>query len=325
MELEQIEGTPIDTVQTDNEEAQINNESDIEAGGAENGNDGGAGEDEADIEIPSNWEQDIKDFITGISDKSGRKVFFDKFKKFDDGYQKKFGELSEQRKTFEADRKAFEDDRKLLGEYAALEKHFNDSGVSSDIYAQFGSVPNYLKALHQLNVKASKEPAQFILEFCQGAGIDSVEKLEELLTGQAAQDVKRQQAETNLRREFQQQVNDAIQRERERVKITAEVAEFQKTHPYFDALRAEMAALSKRMPEATLAELYDLAVHRNPTVMAQMQLEATEAKKAEEAAEVAKAKNAIGVPKGPAVKSVKSQSWEDFLAQQMANDTTPDY
>lgn len=57
-----------------------------------------------EIHIPDNWETDVKDFINGIQDQAGKKAIFDKLLNFDNGYQKKFRELAEQRKAFDEDR-----------------------------------------------------------------------------------------------------------------------------------------------------------------------------------------------------------------------------
>lgn len=327
MNDEQIQGT-IDQSQTVENQPDVTNESNVDVGGAADSQQGGAGNGVADIVIPENWEQDIKDSITAITDKNLQAAWFKKMKACDDGYQKKFQQVAEDRKKLDSDIKSFEDDRRLLGQYAAMEKQFRDSDMGAAIYAKFGSAANYFNWLHQQNVRASNNPAEFIIELCQAAGIDSADKLQAMLS---SPDAARQRAATEQRNfdsNVQERIREAIAAERERAKIEAEVAAFQNDgkHPYFEQLRGEMAKLARNNPDLSLDELYQFAAMRNPQISAQMKADEAAAQKAADAAAVQKAKNAIGITSAAPVKTTKNENWQDFLRHQVDGDgTAEDY
>lgn len=320
MDEEQIKGAETQA----NENTEIIDESTPQdvAGGQDNGTP--ETNVDTDIAIPDNWEQPIKDFLNSIADKGGRKAVFDKIKNLDDGYQKKFSTLSNDRKKLDDDIRAFSDERALLGQYAALEKQLRQSDVADAILEQFGTIPNYIQRLHQLNTFASRNPARFIVDFCRSAGINNVEQLEQLLNSNEANQYRAQSAASQLQRSVAKQIQDAITTERKRTAMQAQVEAFAKdaNHPYFEQLRPEMAKLAQAMPGADLEDLYYMALRRNPALQAQAELDAQKAARAAEIAELEKAKAARGVVSTPAAKTIKQEHWQDWLKQQIDNDVS---
>lgn len=297
----------------------VENESDVETGGAGVGDSVGAS-DTDDIVIPDNWESDIKDFLNSVQDIAGKKAIFNKIKSLDTGYQKKFADLATQRKTFENDRKAFESDRGLVQGYRDLEKAFGDN--LSKIYEMFGSVPAYIHSLYQNDLLASQDPAKFIVSFCEKAGIDSVDKLRELLEGDAGQKVRNEMNMQNLENKFNKQLEERIANERERVRLEAQVEAFKNSpgHEHFDRVRNTMAGLAERMPEKSLQELYDMAVYADAELRTQMFAKAESERKASEQAEVEKAKKAVGITNKSSVKSTENKNWRQLLAEEIGAD-----
>ena len=314
MEKEQIISTDENINQQANDiQPGGTDESAVVAGGNENGSSGVADENGMDIDIPENWEQPLKDFLNSISDPAGKKAIFDKVKNFDSGYQKKLNDVATQRKELEAERAAFSDERQLLGAYAALEKQFRDSGISPDVINQFGSVPNYLRFLHENNMRASQNPAHFIIDFCRAKGIDSVEKLEELLTGDEANS-RRQELNAA---EFESQMMKRVEERFAIQNATNEINAFANdgNHPLFENVRQTMATMLRSFPNITLQEAYDLAVYKDPELRAQQNLAAEKARQEEVKADVAKAKAASGITQAPQAKIIQPESWEDILAK----------
>ena len=313
MDKEQIISTD-DTInqQASDKQQGITDESAIVDGGDESGNGGIAGDNGTDIDIPENWEQPLKDFLNSISDPAGKKAIFDKIKNFDSGYQKKLNDVASQRKELETERAAFSDERQLLGAYAALEKQFRDSGISPDISTQFGSIPNYLRFLHENNMRASQNPAHFIIDFCRAKGIDSVEKLEELLTGDDAQSRRQELNAADFENQLMKRVEErfAIQN------ATNQINEFANDgkHPLFENVKQTMATFLRSFPDMTLQEAYDLAIYKDPDLRAQQELAAEKARQDEVKADVAKAKAASGITQTAQPKVTQTKTWEEVLA-----------
>lgn len=320
MEKEQTVGT-IEQSQTMGNEIDITNESDARAGGADVVDQDGAGNGALDIVIPDNWEQDIKDSLNAITDKSLQAAWFKKMKACDDGYQKKFQAVADDRKKLDADIKSFADERTLLGQYAAMEKQFRDSEFGESIYAKFGSAANYFNWLHQQNVRASNNPAEFIIELCQAAGIDSADKLQATLSGPEAAQQRAATQQRNFDSNVNERIREAIATERERAKLEAQVEAFQNDgkHPYFGELRQEMGKLARNNPDFSLDELYQLAAMRNPQIAAQIKADEASAKKAADAAAIEKAKNAIGIQPTTHAKTTKSENWQEWLNAQLSD------
>ena len=323
MEKEQIISTD-DTINQQASDIQPGetDESTVVVGSEENGNSNVASENGVDIEIPENWEQPLKDFLNSISDPAGKKAVYDKIKNFDSGYQRKLNEVATQRKELETERAAFSDERQLLGAYAALEKHFRDSGISPEIINQFGTIPHYLRFLHENNMRASQNPAHFIIDFCRAKGIDSVEKLEELLTGD---DAKARRQELNAA-DFESQMMKRVEERFAIQNATNEINAFANDgkHPLFQNVRQTMATMLRSFPKMTLQEAYDLAVYKDPELRAQQELAAEKARQDEVKADVAKAKAATGITQAPQAKVTQPKGWEDVLAEAIENEDIDD-
>lgn len=323
MEKEQIISTD-DTINQQASDIQPGetDESTVVVGSDENGNSNVASENGVDIEIPENWEQPLKDFLNSISDPAGKKAVYDKIKNFDSGYQRKLNEVATQRKELETERAAFSDERQLLGAYAALEKHFRDSGISPEIINQFGAIPHYLRFLHENNMRASQNPAHFIIDFCRAKGIDSVEKLEELLTGD---DAKARRQELNAA-DFESQMMKRVEERFAIQNATNEINAFANDgkHPLFQNVRQTMATMLRSFPKMTLQEAYDLAVYKDPELRAQQELAAEKARQDEVKADVAKAKAATGITQAPQAKVTQPKGWEDVLAEAIENEDIDD-
>ena len=82
---------------------------------------------EEEIVVPDNWEQGLKDFITGIQDQAGKKAVFDKINNYEKGYQKKFQDLADERKAYDAEKQAFDANRTLFNEYSGFDKSIDPS------------------------------------------------------------------------------------------------------------------------------------------------------------------------------------------------------
>ena len=321
MENNQIENTDVNQ-QVDNTDTGMANAAGVETGGAGNGSGDAQGNIAVDVVIPDDWEQPIKDFINGISDPAGRKTFFDKFKSCHDGYQKKFTSLANDRKAFDAERASFADERSLLGAYKAFDQQMRAEGVSADILQQFGSMPNYFASLHAMNMASSHNPAEFIVKFCQRAGIDSAEKLDELLNSKDAQRARNETDVAGLKAELMRDFETKIAAERERAKLQAQVDAFAADgqHPHFTKVRNIMAQLAQGLPDASLQELYDLAVYRDPELRSAIAAEEAAARKAADAVQIAKAKRAVGVSNTIPQNATEKKTWRQVLDEQLANE-----
>lgn len=311
MNGEQINDTEM---QVNDKVESVKDNSETVAGGASVGDSVSTGEAD-EIKIPDSWETDIKDFLGSIQDLNGKKAIFNKIKNLDTGYQKKYSEVAEMRKTLEADRKSFDSDRQFLANYRDLEKAFGDN--LSKIYAQYGSVPAYINNLYQMDLMASQDPYKFIVDFCDKVGVDSVEKLASLLNGNQGQQIRQVRDIQNLENKMNQQFEQRLNEERERAKVEAMVESFAKDHEHFEKLRPMMAKLSNAMPDKGLQELYDMAISLDPELVALKQAKAEAERAKVEQAEVEKAKQAIGISAKPVGKTVQEKNWRQVLKEEL--------
>ena len=91
------------------------------------------------IQIPDDWEADVKDFVNSISDSAGKKAVFNKIKNLSDGYMTKYRDLASQRKQFDADKQAFDANKSLFDGYSGFDKSI-DPQVRNSIIANYGSI-----------------------------------------------------------------------------------------------------------------------------------------------------------------------------------------
>lgn len=277
------------------------------------------------IQVPDNWDSDLKDFVNGISDQAGKKAVFDKIKNLETGYATKYQDLANQRKQFDADRQAFEGNKALFDSYSGFDKSI-DPEVRNAIMAQYGNVPNYMSALYNMDVMASRDPRAFLINYCNNNGI-TADNLNEFLTGREYQQVQ----QTSSQEELKKQILQEIKQEQEQKQMVDQVTAFlnevdeqgNAKHPLLsdESFVADMDAMQRAFPNKSLEELYQMTVGIRPDL--RQQAVQAEARKIEEEKDVEKAKRALGVHANTPVKGAKpDKSWADVLDEQI--DSLPD-
>lgn len=280
-----------------------------------------------EIVVPDNWEQGLKDFITGIQDQAGKKAVFDKINNYEKGYQKKFQDLADERKAYEADKKSFDANRMLFDSYNGFDKSI-DPSMRSMILAQYGDVPRYMQALHQMDIMASRNPQEFVKNFCINNGI-TAENLQQYLSGNQYQQAYQEFQNVRSQEDLKAQIMKELEAKQQEQRYMEEVNRFanaknengEPVHPLLadQSFVADMEALQKAYPNKTLEELYQMASYLRPELRQQAIDE--EAKKMAEAKEVEKAKSAVGVkPKVPTHGSRPDKSWQQVLSEQLGSD-----
>lgn len=278
------------------------------------------------IQIPDDWEADVKDFVNSISDSAGKKAVFNKIKNLSDGYMTKYRDLASQRKQFDADKQAFDANRSLFDGYSGFDKSIAPE-VRNAILARYGNIPSYMTALYNMDVMASRDPRQFLINYCNNNGI-TADNLNEFLTGNEYRQIQQASSQEELKQQIIQEF-EAKQAQKQMVeKVQAFVNEVDEQgnpkHPLLsdDAFVADMDALQKAFPNRSLEELYQMAVNLRPDVR-QQSIQA-EARKIEEAKDVEKAKKALGVHTSTPVRGAKPEKdWRDVLGEQI--DGLPDF
>ena len=262
-----------------------------------------------EITIPDNWEPDVKDFINSIQDVKGKKAIFDKLSNYDKGYQKKYQDLATQRHQLD-------DERNFINNYKEFEKNLNPD-LRASILAHYGNVPAYMRALHEADITATKDPVKFLLNYCNSNGITK-ETLESYLTGTQNQELKAKQDQEALRVQILKEIEEKQQKQklkddlRNFANATNENGEL--VHPLIndDNFIGQMDKLYSIYPNKSLQELYDMVVWSNPEY--REQAVEKEALKIAQAKDVEKAKSAIGVkPSVPSNKSTEIKSWRSVL------------
>jgi hypothetical protein len=262
---------------------------------------------EQDLEYPAHWGEDLTGFIKGIQDVNGRRVFYDKFKNYENGYQAKFRDLAEQRKAFEAD-------KDLLTNYKQFENNF-DPQIKAQILSNYGNIGNYIQRLHQLDIQASTNPKKFLINYCQSLGI-SPENIAQVLQSDDYRNAQQQRQSESLKSELMRELESKFQAQNaERVLIdfaNARNDNGELKHPYFKEVANIMDALANANPEADLEQLYDMAVYAVPSLRQQLQTQSQA---------VQKAKKAIGVKSVSNPSSItENRNWQDVLADSLGTD-----
>lgn len=278
------------------------------------------------IQIPDDWEADVKDFVNSISDSAGKKAVFNKIKNLSDGYMTKYRDLASQRKQFDADKQAFDANRSLFDGYSGFDKSI-DPQVRNSIIANYGSIPSYMAALYNMDVMASRDPRQFLINYCNNNGI-TADNLNEFLTGREYQQIQQASSQEELKRQIMQEFEQKYAQKQMVEKVAAFVNEVdengQSKHPLLsdDAFVKDMEALQKAFPNRSLEELYQMTINLRPQER-QQSIQA-EARKIEEAKDVEKAKKALGVHTQTPVRGAKPEKdWRDVLGEQI--DGLPDF
>ncbi len=268
-----------------------------------------------EISIPENWEPDVKDFINSIQDSKGKKAIFDKLSNYDKGYQKKFQELATQRHQLD-------DERNFVNNYREFEKNLNPD-LRASILSHYGNVPAYMRALHEADIMATKDPVKFLLNYCNSNNI-SKDMLESYLTGEQNQEIKAQKSQE----EFRKQIMQEIEEKQRQQKLVDDMRSFanatnengESLHPLLnnEGFIDEMDKLYTIYPDKSLQELYDMVVWSNPQYREQAVAE--QAQKLVQAKDVEKAKSAIGVkPSIPSNKSTQQRDWRSVLDDEVGS------
>lgn len=280
-----------------------------------------------EIVVPDNWEQGLKDFITGIQDQAGKKAVFDKINNYEKGYQKKFQDLADERKAYDAEKQAFDANKTLFDSYNVFDKSI-DPSMRSMILAQYGDVPRYMQALHQMDIMASREPVEFVKNFCINNGI-TLENLQQYLSGQEYHDAYQENRQARSQEDLKAQIMRELEAKQQEQRYVDEVTRFAKAtnengellHPLLDdkSFVSDMEALQKAYPDRSLEQLYQMAMNLRPEL--RQQAIDDEAKKIAEAKEVEKAKSAVGVKtKVPTHGARPDKSWQQVLSEQLGSD-----
>lgn len=268
-----------------------------------------------EIAIPENWEPDVKDFINSIQDSKGKKAIFDKLSNYDKGYQKKFQDLATQRHQLD-------DEQNFLSTYKEFERNLNPD-LRASILSHYGNVPAYMRALHEADIMATKDPVKFLLNYCNSNHITK-EMLESYLTGSQNQELQAQKSQEEFRKQIMQEIEDK-QREQ---KLVSDMTSFanaknengEPLHPLLmtEGFIDEMDRLYSVYPNKSLQELYDMVVWSNPQYREQAVAE--QAQKLVQAKDVEKAKSAIGVkPSIPSNKSIQQKDWRSVLDDEVGS------
>ena len=266
-----------------------------------------------EISIPENWEPDVKDFINSIQDVKGKRAIFDKLKNYETGYQKKFQDLATQRHQLD-------DERNFTNSYREFEKNLNPD-LRASIYSHYGSVPAYMRALHEADIAATKDPVKFLLNYCNNNGITR-EKLDSYLSGAQNEELKAQKSQEALRMQIIKEIEEKQQKQKleddMRAFANAKNDAGESLHPLLtsDGFIDQMDKLYSVYPNKSLQELYDMVVWSNPEY--REQAVAQEAQKIAQAKDVEKAKSAIGVkPAIPTNKTTEIKDWRKALSEEI--------
>ena len=266
-----------------------------------------------EISIPENWEPDVKDFINSIQDVKGKRAIFDKLKNYETGYQKKFQDLATQRHQLD-------DERNFTNSYREFEKNLNPD-LRASIYSHYGNVPAYMRALHEADIAATKDPVKFLLNYCNNNGITR-EKLDSYLSGAQNEELKAQKSQEALRMQIIKEIEEKQQKQKleddMRAFANAKNDSGESLHPLLtsDGFIDQMDKLYTVYPNKSLQELYDMVVWSNPEY--REQAVAQEAQKIAQAKDVEKAKSAIGVkPAIPTNKTTEIKDWRKALSEEI--------
>lgn len=272
-------------------------------------------EPESDIVIPENWEPDVKDFINSIQDLKGKKAIFDKLSNYDKGYQKKFQDLATQRHQLE-------DERTFIDNYRGFEKNL-DPELRASILSHYGNVPAYMRALHEADITATKDPVKFLLNYCNSNGITQ-EKIAEYLSGKQNQELQQARSQEEFRAQIIREIEEKNKEQRlmEDLRAFANATDDKgvSLHPLLtsDGFIDEMDKLYSVYPNKNLQELYDMVVWSNPQY--REQAVSQEAQKLMQAKEVEKAKSAIGVkPTIPSNGAKELKDWRSVLNDEVGS------
>lgn len=279
-----------------------------------------------ELTIPENWESPIKEFFNSDvfkGNQEARKIFFDKFKSLDDGFQKKFNDFSKKEKEFASQYENFKKDERFLNSYRDFENQLAQEDRSK-ILSQFGGIPQYMARLYNLDKQFSNNPLEFIQGIMKAGGI-TLEMLQNGVNSPAYQQRQFQNAQAQKIGEMEQRLQQLVEQRFNQQTFANKVLAFAQekdengnnAHPYLEQVANMMDLLMGQNPNLTLQDAYDNACYSVPEIRTQI-LKANlekEAKAQAQAAEVAKAKNAKGISSAPVAGSHKKKDWQTVLEE----------
>jgi len=232
-------------------------------------------ETEAEVQIeiekiPEHWDREVKTFLEGVTDPNGRNALTKSFKNFESGWQKKFQEVSDNRKRLDSDLEQY-------GHYIQFGKSLTPEQVQG-ITSRYGTVGRYLEDLHRVSNYADQNPLEFVLEFCNARGLDA-DKFVDYLTKGIVPKVEQKQQQVSAE-DIERKVRYSLESER----VAKEIADFEKSHEHFPKVRKIMAGLAQAEPGKSLEEYYNMAILTIPELR-------------EDMTKIERAKQAVGVRK----------------------------
>lgn len=277
-----------------------------------------------EIQVPDNWEPDLKDFITGIKDQAGKKAVFDKINNYEKGYQKKFQDLADERKAYEADKQAFDANKSLFDTYSGFDKSIEPS-MRSEIISRYGNIPNYMQALHQMDLMASRQPMDFIKNYCLNNGI-TAEKFSQFLGGADYTNAYQENISSRSQEALKAEIMKELEEKHKAERLAEEAQRFASAkndagellHPLLsdDSFLQDMDALQTAFPNKTLDELYQMTLNLRPELRQKSIDE--EVRKAMELKDLEKAKSAVGVKTQiPTRGSQPKKNWRQTVYEQI--------
>lgn len=157
-------------------------------------------------------------------------------------------------------------------------------------------VRNWLNTEYQLQTASPQKKAELFAQYAKHYQIDIDAAVTAYQSGPAAEppadprvaDLEKQVTDMKTQRE--KEVQEA--REREQSEIRKEVETFATSHPHYDSVKLDMAALMKDGRATTLQEAYDKAIWADPTVRKALEAQQHEELRKQNADKAAKAKQA---------------------------------
>lgn len=199
----------------------------------------------------------------------------------------------------------------------------------ASLVAQYGSEANAVQRLLQISDLAERDPTSFLTQFAQARGIDLTKLIPGAPGVAAPNTVAANPVDHPLAAEVQQlkavvqqfvSTNQSAQSEHLTQSIQAFAAD--PAHPYFNDVRAGMAALIQSGQAKTLKEAYDQATWANPAIRNALLAQAREQEQEANRQRVERAKaaalTATGAPgpKGPGTGAIP-QTFDEIFAEQL--------
>ena len=290
---------------------------------------GNDAQDTQELTIPSNWEQPVQEFFKSDVFKGNaqaQKTFFDKFKSLDDGYQKKFNDLSKREKDFASQREAFKEQERFLNSYRDFENTIAEADRSK-ILSDFGGIPQYMARLYNLDKQFSNDPLGFIGGIMRQSGI-TLEMLQNGLNSPDYQQRQFQNQQAIQLGNMEKRLEELVSKRFNQNAFERDVLAFRNErdnegnllHPHLEQVADMMDLLMGQNPSITLQQAYDNACYAVPEVREQLlkaKLEQdTKAQLAKQELEKAKKAKGITQTHTPAG-TMKKKDWRTVLEEKI--------